>query len=157
MDATNLMLNGLTRGGSILESTVRKLSGTASTRMRQDRWNVVTVNRPAQDVMPEGGLPGPLAEMEGQIEVQVRPAPGDKGSELAARILLRRDDGNGHGPEARAADEQRRRLRKALRHAKMILETGEVLEPDKPSTTRTTITNLPLELAIRRAQEEGRL
>jgi hypothetical protein len=39
----------------------------------------------------------------------------------------------------------------------MLLETGEVLEPDKPGSAETTITNLPLELAIRRAQEAGRL
>jgi hypothetical protein len=145
MDPTNLMLNGLTRGGDIIESTVRKIAGTATTRARTDRWNVVTVNRPPQDVMPDGRLPGPLAEMASEIEVQVRPAPADKGSELAARITRQH------------TGDQRERLRTALRHAKMILETGEVLESDKPSTTRTTITNLPLELALRRAQGTGRL
>jgi hypothetical protein len=156
MDPTNLMLNGLTRGGDILESTVRKLAGTASSRARTDRWNVVTVNRPPQDVMPGGELPGPLAEMAGEIEVQVRPAPADKGTELAARIT-RPTDGDGQGPDAKNTDDQRQRLRAALRHAKMMLETGEVLESDKPSTTRTTITNLPLEFALRRAQGWGRL
>jgi hypothetical protein len=95
--------------------------------------------------MPDGRLPGPLAEMASEIEVQVRPAPADKGSELAARITRQH------------TGDQRERLRTALRHAKMILETGEVLESDKPSTTRTTITNLPLELALRRAQGTGRL
>jgi hypothetical protein len=156
MDPTNLMLNGLTRGGDIIESTVRKIAGTATTRARTDRWNVVTVNRPPQEVMPDGRLPGPLAEMASEIEVQVRPAPADKGSELAARIT-RPADGNGHDPDAKHADDQRERLRTALRHAKMLLETGEVLESDKPSTTRTTITNLPLEFAVRRAQGAGRL
>jgi hypothetical protein len=156
MDATNLMLNGLTRGGNILESTVRKLAGTVGARARQDRWNVVTVNRPPQEVMPDGQLPGPLAQMEGQIEVQVRPAPADKGSELAARIVRPAGD-DGEGPDGKTDDEPRQRLRTALRHAKMILETGEVLESDKPGTTKTTITNLPLEFAIRRAQGLGRL
>jgi hypothetical protein len=150
MDATNLVLNGLTRGGSILESTVHKLTGAAAARARRDRWNVVTVYRPAQEVMPDGRLPQPLAELEGEIEVQVRPAPADKGTELAAR-LAHAADGDGD------ADELRGRLRKALRHSKMLLETGEVLEPDKPGSAETTITNLPLELAIRRAQEAGRL
>jgi hypothetical protein len=156
MDTTNLMLNGLTRGGSILESTVKKLAGAAAARARQDRWNVVTVYRPAQDITPEGRLPDPLAQMEGEIEVQVRPAPGDKGTELAAR-LLHPGDGDGQGPEGKTGDEPRQRLRTALRHSKMILETGEVLESDKPGTTRTTVTNLPLEFAIRRAQGLGRL
>jgi hypothetical protein len=144
MDPTNLMLNGLTRGGDILESTVRKLAGVASSRARTDRWNVVSVNLPPHDVMPDGRLPGPLAELEGEIEVQVRPAPADKGTEVFARY-------------AGAHDGDRQRLRTALRHAKMILETGEVLESDEPSTTKTTVTNLPLELAIRRAQGVGRL
>jgi hypothetical protein len=48
-------------------------------------------------------------------------------------------------------------VRAALRHSKMLIETGEVLQSDKPPTTRRTPTNLPLELAIRRAQKEGRL
>jgi hypothetical protein len=144
MDPTNLMLNGLTRGGDILESSVRKLAGAASTRARQDRWNVVTVNLAPADVMPDGRLPGPLAEMADEIEVQVRPAPADKGTELLVRF-------------AGAHQGDRGRLRTALRDAKMILETGEVLESDKPSTTRTTITNLPLELSIRRAKAAGRL
>jgi hypothetical protein len=156
MDPTNLMLNGLTRGGDIIESTVRKIAGTASSRARADHWNVVTVNRPPQEVMPDGQLPGSLAEMAGEIEVQVRPAPADKGSELAARIT-RPADGDEQGPGAKNTDDQRQRLRTALRHAKMVLETGEVLESDKPSTTRTTVTNLPLELALRRAQGWGRL
>ncbi|MCW2998560.1 MAG: hypothetical protein JWN65_2109 [Solirubrobacterales bacterium] len=158
MDPTNVMLSGLTRGGDILESTVRKLAGTASTRARPDRWNVVSVNRQPQDIMPGGRLPGPLAELQDKIEVQVRPAPGDKGSELAARIVRPPSDGDGDGDgDAKHTDEPHQRLRVALRHAKMILETGEVLESDKPSTTRTTITNLPLEFAIRRAQGMGRL
>jgi hypothetical protein len=156
MDPTNLMLNGLTRGGDILESTVRKIAGSATTRARTDRWNVVTVNRPPQDVMPDGRLPGALADMAAEIEVQVRPAPADKGTELAARIT-RPSDGGQQGPDAKNTDDQRERLRTALRHAKMVLETGEVLESDKPSTTRTTITNLPLEFALRRAQGAGRL
>jgi hypothetical protein len=154
MNATNVMLNGLTRGGDIFESTVRKLAGAARTRARQDRWNVVTVNLPPDQVMADGTLPGPLAEMESEIELQVRPAPGDKGSELAARLV---HPGDGDGGDGKQGDRPRERLRAALRHSKMILETGEVLESDKPSTTKTTITNLPLELAIRRAQGLGRL
>jgi hypothetical protein len=154
MNATNLMLNGLTSGGSIVESTVRKLAGSARARARQDRWNVVTVNLPPDRVMPGGTPPGPLADMQAEIELQVRPAPGDKGSELAAR-LLHGDAGN--GGDGKHGDRPRERLRAALRDSKMILETGEVLESDKPSTAKTTITNLPLELAIRRAQGSGRL
>ena len=48
-------------------------------------WLAVTVNRAPSDVLPDGSLPAPLAELADAVEVQVRPAPGDKGTELAAR------------------------------------------------------------------------
>jgi hypothetical protein len=49
----------------------------------------------------------------------------------------------------------RQPVRLALRQAKSIIETGEVLEPDRQTTTKRTLTNLPLELAIKRARGEG--
>ena len=48
-------------------------------------------------------------------------------------------------------------IREALRETRQLAETGEVLEPDKPPSTRRTLRNLPLELATRRARGEGRL
>ena len=45
----------------------------------------------------------------------------------------------------------------SARQAKQLAETGEVLEPDTPPTSRRTLPNLPLELATRRARGEGRL
>ncbi|MHA6793898.1 hypothetical protein ACVGVM_10380 [Pseudonocardia bannensis] len=51
----------------------------------------------------------------------------------------------------------RQAVRTALRHSKQLIETGEVLSPDKPGSTRLALTNLPLELATRRARAEGRL
>ena len=50
------------------------------------RWLAVTVNRVPSDLLPGGSPPAPLAELGDAIEVQVRPAPGDKGAELAARL-----------------------------------------------------------------------
>jgi len=62
------------------------------------------------------------------------------------------------GVAARAAgNDPRQDLRAALRQSKQLLETGEVLRPDEPPTTRRTLWNLPLELATRRAGGEGRL
>ncbi|MEU9229395.1 hypothetical protein AB0D40_34210 [Streptomyces massasporeus] len=51
-----------------------------------DRWPTVTVNRPPADVGPEGKLPPPLDDVAERIDVQIRPAPGDRGTELAARF-----------------------------------------------------------------------
>jgi hypothetical protein len=38
-----------------------------------------------------------------------------------------------------------------------MLETGETLRPDAPSTTERTLLNRPLEHVTRHGREEGRL
>lgn len=48
-------------------------------------------------------------------------------------------------------------IRAALREAKQLLETGEVLHPDSPPTTQTTAVNKPLQMATRQGRREGRL
>jgi hypothetical protein len=68
--------------------------------------------------------------------------------------------GRGAGPPGLRGSRHRasrQRLRAALRQARQLLETGEVLNPDEPPTTRRTLRSLPLELATRRARGEGRL
>jgi hypothetical protein len=114
-------------------------------------WLVVTVHvSPAEVAAPAGHLPEPLDRLGDGVEVQIRPAPGDRGTELRARPRPTQ----GHaapGPQAW------RELRVALRHSKQLIETGEILRPDEPSTTRDTPLSRPLAYAIRHAQEEGRL
>jgi len=51
-----------------------------------DRWHTVTVNRPPEEVAPEGRLPDPLAGLGDAVEVRLRPAPGGRGTELAVRL-----------------------------------------------------------------------
>ena len=112
---------------------IRSLLGRAGQRIGlgdpepdedQQRWLVVTVEGPPELVAPEGALPGPLADFGDTIEVQLRPAPGDQGTELAARV--RSDDGSGPA-DATDPKELRRQLRAALRQAKQLVEVGEVL------------------------------
>ena len=61
--------------------------------------------------MPNGQVPGPLAALGDLVEVQVRPAPGGKGSELAARLR----EPEPTGPHAAAArisgDDPRQQVR----------------------------------------------
>ena len=100
---------------------------------------------PAQVAAPEGHLPEPLERLGDRIEVQIRPAPGDRGTELRARPRI-------------GGDPQRwRELRLALRQSKQLIETGEILSPDEPPTTRKTALSRPLAYATRHAREEGRL
>ncbi|NHC47049.1 hypothetical protein [Motilibacter aurantiacus] len=103
-------------------------------------WQVVTVFL----ATPARTLPAPLGELGDAIETRWATAPGDKGVELAAR-------------PAERSKVDRAQLRQALRHAKMQLEAGEVLQADSPGTTKGTLLNLPLRAATRRAERLGHL
>ena len=92
-----------------------------------------------------------------RFPVQVRSAPGDRGTEVAARQRGSVPAGPGGAVARASGDDPRQRLRAALRQSKQLLETGEVLKPDEPPTTRRTLRSLPLELGTRRAGGEGRL
>jgi hypothetical protein len=134
---------------------VLALAALAAARARSgavpDRWHVVTVNRDPADVEVSASRPRPLADLGDAVELRASPAPGDRGTELAARVR----PGSGlSGSDARDLDEH---VRRALRDTRCLLETGEVLRPDDLGTSRPTLTNLPLRLALRRAKTGGRL
>ena len=140
---------------------VRRMTGrrfdNGGPREAQNRWHTVTVNRPPEEVAPDGRLPEPLEALGDAVEVQIRPAPGGRGTEVAARLREGAPAGSG-GVVARASgNDPRQDLRSALRQSRQLLETGEVLRADEPPTTRRTLRGLPLELATRRAGGEGRL
>jgi len=120
--------------------------GTAQDDPR--RWRAVTVNRPIQEL--EGRIPGPLADLGDAVEVRLKPAPGDKGTELHARLTGTRHD-RIHVQDPLEA------LRSALRKAKQMAEVGYVLEADRNTTTKPTPLNEPLRQATKQAGGEGRL
>ncbi len=121
----------------------RVLGTIAGARGPAPEWLVRTVNRPPWEVMSDGRPPEALARLGDAVEVRIRPAPGDRGAELAVRPT-------GADPETR------RSARLALREAKQLLETGEVIGPSQPPTTRPTLLNRPLAYVTRHAREEGR-
>jgi hypothetical protein len=122
------------------------------------RWRVVTINASAEQICPGGNLPAPLAELGDQIEWTLRPAPGDKGTELAARFRSMPEPAGITGTAARVAGtDPRQKLREALRNSKMLVETGEILQPDRPGSSHPSPLGLPIRLAVRRARGEGRL
>ncbi|KUH40206.1 MULTISPECIES: hypothetical protein [Streptomyces] len=119
-----------------------------------DRWLTVTVNRPPEEIDP-GDPPEPLRKYADRIEVRTRPAPGGRGTELAAR-LRGGTPPVATSPVARLAGEDPRQdVRRALRDAKALLEAGEVLEPDAPPTTRDTPGGRLVGLVTRRSGGEG--
>jgi hypothetical protein len=140
---------------SARQRTGRSPSTFAQDR-RRPRWHVVTINRPPEEVAPGGRLPEPIAKLGDEVEVQVNRAVGDRGTALAAR-LRHEPSGIAGAAERLAGTDPRQAVRAALRESKMLLETGEILQPDKAGTTKRTLTGRPLDLAISRARGEGRL
>jgi hypothetical protein len=117
-------------GTAIGVSVVRRIAAnrTASRQEPANRWLAVTVNAPVEAITQSGRLPEPLERLSDTVEVRVLPAPGGRGTELAARL---------REPGARlAGKDPRQDVRLALREAKSLVETGEVLRPDAPATTR---------------------
>ncbi|MDG4805546.1 hypothetical protein O7634_02080 [Micromonospora sp. WMMD1120] len=103
-----------------------------------ERWEVVTVDRPPEQVLPGGRWPEPLRRLDGAIEVRTRRAPGDRGTELAARRLA-----GGAPPRGLAAhlvgDDPRLLLRRTLRQVKQRAEAGEVLRADRSPLDRPEV------------------
>ncbi|TQJ24396.1 hypothetical protein FBZ33_4727 [Micromonospora sp. A202] len=102
------------------------------------RWQVVTVDRPPEQVLPDGRWPEPLRRLGGAVEVRVRPAPGDRGTELAARPLP-----GGTPPPGLAAhlvgDDPGLLVRRTLRQVKQRVEAGEVLRADRSPLDRREV------------------
>ncbi|SDF90866.1 hypothetical protein [Pseudonocardia oroxyli] len=116
-------------------------------------WLVVTVvGEPSQ--IDTDRLPVPLAEFGDQLEVLVRAAPGDKGTELAARL---RDRPSGSTLARLTGSDPQADLRSALRRAKQLIEVGEVLAVDPaPHGDRTpTPGGMLLEMWTRVAPKAG--
>ncbi|MBW0108602.1 hypothetical protein I4I84_07675 [Pseudonocardia sp. KRD-182] len=87
-------------------------------------WLVVTVFCAASDI-DAAALPPPLAELGDRIEVRVRPAAGDKGTELAARLCDRAPSGS--AASRLSGRDPRAELRSALRSAKQLIEVTHVM------------------------------
>jgi hypothetical protein len=136
------------------------LAGVAAARFlsgprNEDARLVVTVNRPMSEVAPGGRLPEPLKKIAEDAEIELRQAPGHRGTEIEARL---REAVPARAVVARLAGEDPRQpIRLALREAKSILETGEMVRPDEPSTSRPTPMGKVLDVVTRRARGEGRL
>ena len=105
------------------------------------RRHVITVNRQFDEI-GEGPLPGPLAALADGIAVERRPAPGGRGTEVAAR--------------ARSGAVSAGDIRRALRESRSELEVGYVLRPGGPTTEPGPL-NKPLRAATARGREGGLL
>lgn len=135
----------------------RAAGGAGEAAEPRSRWRAVTINRSPEDVMPDHRVPGPLAELGDLVEVEVRPAPGGKGSELRARLRTPEPTGVASAAARLSGDDPRERVRAALREAKQLIEVGEVLRVDPAPHGRRTPTpgGAIVEAATKRAGGEG--
>ena len=131
---------GAAIAGGVAASRLLTARRRPSARRGPRRWHVITVLRPLTEVSEN--LPDLFAKRPGALEVEVRPAPGDKGTEIAVRAV---------DPAVPDGD-----VRRALRESRSLLEVGEVLEPGGPTTIPTPL-NRPLRAMTRRGREEGLL
>jgi hypothetical protein len=117
--------------GLVARSLVKKERGSDGDGAHPDGWKAVTVLGEARD-FEDGGYPEPLERLAGSLEIRIDPAPGDKGFEVHARIR--------EGTDVSTDGDPNRALRAALRDAKQVFETGEVLRAtprphgDRPRT-----------------------
>ncbi|MFB8244611.1 hypothetical protein ACFY3O_35810 [Streptomyces sp. NPDC001046] len=142
---------GLTAGAVI---AWQRATAAPSDPSAGERWLTVTVYVDPTELQPEK-LPAPLRDYGDRIEVRITPAPGDRGTELAARLKDPPPQAAHSVPARLAGQDPNQDLRRALRDAKSLLEVGEVMEPDSPPTTHDTPGGKLVGLLGRRAGGEG--
>ncbi|GIE97528.1 hypothetical protein Ari01nite_49930 [Paractinoplanes rishiriensis] len=125
--------------GTAVTVVRRRRARTAAVR----RTHVITVFRPPAELQAEQ-LPGSLKEIADDVEIRLRAAPGDRGTEIVVHI-----------PEGSPVTEGE--VRRALRETRSLLEAGDVLLPSGPPTTTPTLLNRPLQAATRHGREGGLL
>jgi hypothetical protein len=130
---------GAAVAGAAVTNRVVTGRGAGARRTRSGTPHVITVYRKVNEVT---SLPEPLTELGDAVEIQLREAPGDRGTEITVRAV---------DPAVSAGA-----IRRALRDSRSLLEVGEILEPGT-STTEPTLRNRPLRKVTRRGREEGLL
>jgi hypothetical protein len=133
--------------------------GTGEAAEPRSRWRAVTINRSPEEVMPDNRRPAPLAQLGDLVEVEIRTAPGGKGTELRARLRDPEPQGAASAAARLSGNDPRQRVRAALREAKQLIEVGEVLRVDPTPHGRRppTPTGALVEAATKRAGGEGLL
>ena len=104
-------------------------------KARSGRWKSVTVLAPAEQLTVDGVYPGPLALLGDAVEVRLDEAPAGQGTVLSARVA----PGAAASERVRSISDMRPddAVRAALRDAKSLVETGQVLRINpRPHGTR---------------------
>ena len=119
-------------------------------RAPKNRWIMVTVNCSPQRLASRADLPEPITRLGDAVDIKICPAPGDRGTELGARLRdLPRTRISGM-VNRRPEEDPRLMVERALREAKAMIEAGEVIRPDWPPSRQPAQVGDLLEFAGRR-------
>lgn len=135
--------------GLVARSLVKEHRDSDGDAPHPQGWKAVTVLGDADDFHSGGRYPEPLQRVAEALEIRLGPAPGDEGFEVHARI---RD-----GADLPNDDDPGRTLRTALRDAKQVFETSEVLQatPRPHGERPTTLLGGAVDAAEDDAKGEG--
>jgi hypothetical protein len=142
---------GVAAAGLVARSLVREKRDSDGDGKHPEGWKAVTIlGDPG--AFQAGGYPEPLRRIAEAVEVRIDPAPGDKGFEVHARLR--------EGADVKSVignDDPEQALRAALRDAKQVFETGEVLRatPRPHGHRKTTLLGAAVDKAEDEAKGEG--
>ena len=128
---------------------------SAQKKVSQERWRAVTVLASPDVISRDGEYPAPLQAVAEFLDVRTSPAPDGVSTELRARLKPAKTAAEGIRKLTGLAPESA--IRTALRDAKQIVETGEVLrvlprpEGHRPATPGGVL----VDLAEQRAKGKG--
>jgi hypothetical protein len=144
-------------GAGMRVAAARKRAGWPTRpphRPPEPHWHTITVDAPPQRLAPGGAALAELADLSGLIELRVQPAPGGKGTELAARL---RAGEHPHPLRRLRGTDPVQQLRGAMRRVKQVAETGEVLMADASGAPDRSPRRMPASALDRFGRVEGRL
>lgn len=130
-----LVIGGAAAAAAVaVRRQLQRRGSAALRRPSSGRW-VITVCCPPDRLAEEESWPEPLRRLRDDrdlgVRIEVGPAPGDKGTEIAAVPT-------GEPATGRDRSSDDRTIRLALRQTQQLLEAGEVLLIDpRPHGTRT--------------------
>jgi hypothetical protein len=129
----------------------------STSELEGSRWRTVTILRTEGQIAPDGVLPQPLLMLGNLVDVKMSAAPGERGTELSARLRESEPHGvAGFVQRARGTD-PRQAVRRALRESKQLLEAGEIIRgnPQAQGHRPATPGGGVVDLLARRADGEG--
>lgn len=142
---------GVAAAGLVARELVKKKQEYDGDGRHPEGWKAVTVLGD-QSEFSQGGYPEPLERLRDVLEVRLATAPGDKGFEVHARLRPDADPKSVIGD-----DDPDQALRVALRDAKQLFETGEILraKPRPHGKRKATLFGAAVDKAEDEAKGEG--